>query len=83
MLLEAPLHGPKRPKNSVLLTIDLTTAVTDEAIRRGDSLIVAYRTWAIDMSSARALDLCEMFIDGYHHDPNQIQSYFVASSRSP
>lgn len=30
--------------NSALLTIDLTKAVADEAIERGDSIIVAYRT---------------------------------------
>ena len=29
--------------NSVLLTIDLTKAVADEAIERKDSIIVAYR----------------------------------------
>ncbi|KAJ5086892.1 hypothetical protein NUU61_008199 [Penicillium alfredii] len=32
----------KLQKNSVLLTIDLTTAVADEAIRRRDSVVVAY-----------------------------------------
>lgn len=31
--------------NSVLLTIDLTKAVADEAIERNDSIIVAYRAW--------------------------------------
>jgi len=30
--------------NSVLLTIDLTRAVADEAIERNDSIIVSYRT---------------------------------------
>jgi putative NIF3 family GTP cyclohydrolase 1 type 2 len=29
--------------NSALLTIDLTKAVADEAIERGDSIIIAYR----------------------------------------
>lgn len=29
--------------NSVLLTIDLTKAVADEAIERNDSVIIAYR----------------------------------------
>lgn len=33
--------------NSALLTIDLTKAVADEAIERGDSIIVAYRTLAL------------------------------------
>ena len=43
VLLEAPV----RPhlKNSALLTIDLTTDVADEAIKRKDSMIIAYRKW--------------------------------------
>lgn len=44
VLLEAPFEPSRRQKNSVLLAIDLTTAVADEAIRRQDSTIVAYRT---------------------------------------
>lgn len=43
MLLEAPFDPSRRQKNSVLLAIDLTTAVADEAIKRRDSAIVAYR----------------------------------------
>lgn len=43
MLLEAPLDPSRRQKNSVLLAIDLTTAVADEAIQRKDSAVVAYR----------------------------------------
>lgn len=43
MLLEAPFDPSRRQKNSVLLAIDLTTAVADEAIRRKDSAVVAYR----------------------------------------
>lgn len=43
VLLEAPFDPARRQKNSVLLAIDLTTAVADEAIRRQDSAIVAYR----------------------------------------
>jgi putative NIF3 family GTP cyclohydrolase 1 type 2 len=31
--------------NSVLLTIDLTKAVADEAIERSDSVIIAYRMY--------------------------------------
>ena len=31
--------------NSVLLTVDLTKAVADEAIERADSVIVAYRKY--------------------------------------
>ncbi|KAJ5136132.1 hypothetical protein N7448_004686 [Penicillium atrosanguineum] len=42
LLLEAPLDPSRRQKNSVLLAIDLTTAVADEAIKRRDSAIVAY-----------------------------------------
>lgn len=38
------LEAPYRPhlKNSVLLTVDLTKAVADEAIARKDSIIIAY-----------------------------------------
>jgi len=31
--------------NSVLLTVDLTKAVADEAIARNDSIIIAYRSF--------------------------------------
>ncbi|KAL3426321.1 NIF3-like protein [Phlyctema vagabunda] len=41
LLLEAP-HRPNYLRNSVLLTIDLTTAVADEAIKRKDSVVIAY-----------------------------------------
>ncbi|KAI9743349.1 MAG: hypothetical protein M1818_003195 [Claussenomyces sp. TS43310] len=41
LLLEAP-HRPGHLKNSVLLTVDLTSRVVDEAIARRDSVIVAY-----------------------------------------
>lgn len=34
-----------RQRNSALLTVDLTTAVADEAIRRRDSIIIAYRAF--------------------------------------
>lgn len=43
MLLEAPpIRRSSTPK--VLLAIDLTTPVVDEAIKLGTSVIVAYRT---------------------------------------
>lgn len=42
MLLESPFDPKRRQNNSVLLTVDLTTSVADEAIRRRDSVIVAY-----------------------------------------
>ncbi|KAE8365342.1 FAD binding domain-containing protein [Aspergillus caelatus] len=42
LLLEAPFNPTRRQKNSVLLAIDLTKAVADEAIARKDSAIVAY-----------------------------------------
>ncbi|KAL1962959.1 hypothetical protein VTN77DRAFT_8805 [Rasamsonia byssochlamydoides] len=42
LLLEAPFNPQRRQKNSVLLTIDLTKAVADEAIERRDSIIIAY-----------------------------------------
>jgi hypothetical protein len=44
VLLEAPYSPEKKLNNSVLLTIDLTKAVADEAIKRRDSIIIAYRT---------------------------------------
>ncbi|KAL1852650.1 hypothetical protein Plec18170_005782 [Paecilomyces lecythidis] len=42
LLLEAPFNPARRQKNSVLLAVDLTKAVADEAIKRRDSVIVAY-----------------------------------------
>ncbi|KAJ8063609.1 hypothetical protein OCU04_007477 [Sclerotinia nivalis] len=41
LLLEAP-HRENHLKDSVLLTVDLTKGVADEAIRRKDSVIVTY-----------------------------------------
>lgn len=43
VLLEAPFDNSRRQKNSVLLTIDLTKAVADEAIKNKNSVVVAYR----------------------------------------
>ncbi|KAL9121398.1 MAG: hypothetical protein Q9187_002050 [Circinaria calcarea] len=42
LLLEAPFDPIRRQMNSVLLTIDLTKAVADEAIERKDCIVVAY-----------------------------------------
>ncbi|KAL9087253.1 MAG: hypothetical protein Q9165_006747 [Trypethelium subeluteriae] len=42
LLLEAPFDPLRRQMNSILLTVDLTKAVVDEAIERQDSVIVAY-----------------------------------------
>ncbi|KNG81490.1 NGG1 interacting factor Nif3 [Aspergillus nomiae NRRL 13137] len=42
LLLEAPFNPTRRQNNSVLLAIDLTKAVAEEAIARKDSAIVAY-----------------------------------------
>jgi putative NIF3 family GTP cyclohydrolase 1 type 2 len=42
-LLEAPFDPVRRQMNSVLLTVDLTKAVADEAIERKDSVVIAYR----------------------------------------
>ncbi|KAJ9623950.1 hypothetical protein H2203_005396 [Taxawa tesnikishii (nom. ined.)] len=42
LLLESPFDPLRRQMNSVLLTVDLTKAVADEAIERNDSIIVAY-----------------------------------------
>ena len=43
VLLEAPFDPIRRQMNSVLLTIDLTKAVADEAIERKDCAVIAYR----------------------------------------
>ncbi|EME80831.1 uncharacterized protein MYCFIDRAFT_46532 [Pseudocercospora fijiensis CIRAD86] len=42
LLLEAPFDPLRRQMNSVLLTVDLTKAVADEAIERQDSIVIAY-----------------------------------------
>ncbi|KAI7199938.1 hypothetical protein KC365_g19022, partial [Hortaea werneckii] len=42
LLLESPFDPLRRQMNSVLLTVDLTKAVADEAIERNDSIVVAY-----------------------------------------
>ncbi|EOD49858.1 NGG1p interacting factor 3 NIF3 [Neofusicoccum parvum] len=42
LLLEAPFDPHRRNKNSVLLTVDLTKAVADEAIEQNASIVVAY-----------------------------------------
>ncbi|KAF2724170.1 NIF3 NGG1 interactin-like proteing factor 3-like 1 [Polychaeton citri CBS 116435] len=42
LLLEAPYDPTKRQNNSVILTVDLTKAVADEAIERKDSVVIAY-----------------------------------------
>lgn len=43
LLLEAPYNEASKLENRVLLTIDLTKAVTEEAIQRKCGVIVAYR----------------------------------------
>ena len=43
VMLEAPFDPIRRQMNSVLLTVDLTKAVADEAIERKDCVVVAYR----------------------------------------
>lgn len=42
LLLEAPFVPSRRQSNTVLLAIDLTKAVADEAIARRSSIVVAY-----------------------------------------
>ncbi|KAL1632992.1 hypothetical protein SLS58_011275 [Diplodia intermedia] len=42
LLLEAPFDPLRRNRNSVLLTVDLTCAVADEAIEQNASIVVAY-----------------------------------------
>jgi putative NIF3 family GTP cyclohydrolase 1 type 2 len=48
-LLEAPFDPVRRQMNSVLLTVDLTKAVADEAIERKDSVVIAYRKLCLDV----------------------------------
>lgn len=43
--------------NSVLLTVDLTKAVVDEAIERNDSIIVAYRMFRTALLHAATADI--------------------------
>jgi putative NIF3 family GTP cyclohydrolase 1 type 2 len=43
VLLEAPFNATRRQKNSVLLTVDLTKAVANEAIERKASIVISYR----------------------------------------
>jgi len=47
VLLEAPEQpgSSSTLKNKVLLTIDLTTSVANEAIEKKCSVVVAYRKW--------------------------------------
>lgn len=47
LLLESPFDPLRRNMNSVLLTVDLTKAVADEAIERQDSIIIAYRGFSV------------------------------------
>ncbi|KAF2796535.1 NGG1p interacting factor 3 [Melanomma pulvis-pyrius CBS 109.77] len=42
LLLEAPFVSSRRLSNTILLTIDLTKAVADEAIARQSSIVIAY-----------------------------------------
>ena len=49
VLLEAP-HRKGYNNNSVLLCVDLTKGVADEAIKRKDSVVVAYRKLAPSLS---------------------------------
>ena len=46
MLLEAPFDPIRRQMNSVLLTVDLTKAVAEEAIEGKHGMVVAYRALA-------------------------------------
>jgi len=56
VLLEAPFDPVRRQMNSVLLTVDLTKAVADEAIERNDSIIVAYRACMPDLYHRSSTD---------------------------
>jgi len=54
VLLEAP-YRKGHLRNSVLLTVDLTKGVADEAIRRKDSIIIAYRQSAFQLLHSHPL----------------------------
>jgi len=56
VLLEAPFDPLRRQMNSVLLAVDLTKAVVDEAIERNDSIIVAYRPFLETFNLSTASD---------------------------
>ena len=58
MLLEAPFDPIRRQMNSVLLTIDLTKAVADEAIERKDCVVVSYRT-PINLRATKVLIIAD------------------------
>ena len=73
MLLEAPLNPVRRQMNSVLLTIDLTKAVADEAIARKDCVVVAYRLWCLSPLWRMTMSDMGVFL--------QIQSFFAVLSR--
>ncbi|MCJ1258761.1 NGG1 interacting factor [Lignoscripta atroalba] len=57
LLLEAPFDPIRRQMNSVLLTVDLTKAVADEAIERNDCVVVAYHP--IIFKGLKALTLAD------------------------
>lgn len=59
VLLEAPFDPSRRQRNSVLLTVDLTKAVAEEAIDRNDSIIVSYRRSCLSLTGYTALMLLE------------------------
>ena len=59
VLLEAPFDPVRRQMNSVLLTVDLTKAVVDEAIARNDSIVVAYRACTATTDLSTDLTLSE------------------------
>ena len=60
VLLEAPFDPIRRQMNSVLLTIDLTKAVADEAIERKDCVVVSYRELAGRRRAQCARSLMEL-----------------------
>jgi len=57
VLLEAPFDPIRRQMNSVLLTIDLTKAVADEAVERKDCVVVSYRIFPFISPSKSHLPL--------------------------
>ncbi|KAF2753765.1 NGG1 interacting factor Nif3 [Pseudovirgaria hyperparasitica] len=78
LLLEAPFDPSRRQRNSVLLTVDLTKAVTDEAIERKASIIIAYHPIifrglkSITLANSQQQSLLRLAAAGISACPSQI-----------
>ncbi|KAL8746844.1 MAG: hypothetical protein Q9190_001204 [Brigantiaea leucoxantha] len=68
VLLEAPFDPIRRQMNSVLLTIDLTKAVADEAIERKDCVVYSPHT-AVDAAPGGLADWLADIVTGHLPEP--------------